>query len=123
MDWVNETMQILRPCFCWGLTYRVVARDGPRQGRARSNGIGNYAPGGKQQASVCVRIHCAWVARGQRCPVAPSPARGNLRRPVRSATVVEGLGRFRTPSILVVDTIPSHPIRTSTALSKHQDPV
>ena len=31
-------------------------------------------------------------AQGLRCPVAPSRTQGNLGRPARSATVVEGLG-------------------------------
>ena len=41
---------------------------------------------------MCVGIHCAWVAQGLWCPVAPSPTRGSLRRPDRSAQGSLGIG-------------------------------
>ena len=46
----------------------------------------------EKKAQECVRIHrvCVWVAQGQWCPAAPSPTRGSLRRPAKSAAVVEG---------------------------------
>ena len=43
-----------------------------------------------KKVQECVRIHRVWVAQGQWCPAAPSPTRGSLRRPARSAAVVEG---------------------------------
>ena len=59
---------------------------------------------------MCVGIHCAWVAQGLWCPVAPSPMRGSLRRPDRSAQGSLGIGASGS-----VNTgaghypIPSHP--------------
>ena len=43
-----------------------------------------------KKVQECVGIHGVWVAQGQWCPAAPSPTRGSLRRPARSAAVVEG---------------------------------
>ena len=92
---------------------------GPRQGQSLS-GVCVYVTSVPARPCVyvcvkkiqeCVRIHCVWVAQGQWCPAAPSPTRGSLRRPARSAAVVEGPALQES-----VNTgcghypIPSHPI-------------